>query len=217
MRRTTALLGLTLLLAGCSGVGDYLHDTFSMEQMPNAPVGDSENLRRIRGDQPVIDPLTPEPGNIWPGPVKMQPSLMNAMQPGQTPESTYTPLPATGAPMPPPGAPGASSHAPPVALPGGKPGVAPEANFPALPPARLPSSVPFSPAPLRAPTAPPTSGSDIETKPIVIDNGNGTSTIIKPDGSISTIPNTATTPGAPASTAPGGMNQPGTAVGPVKP
>jgi hypothetical protein len=29
---------------------------------------------------------------------------------------------------------------------------------------------------------------DLSTKPVVIDNGNGTSTVIKPDGTIETVP-----------------------------
>jgi len=168
------LVGLALLLSGCSGAGDFIGDTFSPYSNPNRPLGDSETLQRVNGGAPVQPPpLLPEAGNVWPGPVKIQPSLQDVMQQGG----------AVGpGGLPPPNVPPAPALKP---LP---PGVAPETNFPPLPKVTIPPAPPLGTAPLsRVPQTP--AGTELSTKPIVIDNGNGTSTIIKPDGTIETVPN----------------------------
>ena len=46
------------------------------------PVGDSENMRRVMGEQVETPPLTPEPGDIWPGPMPPAPTLQDLEQPG---------------------------------------------------------------------------------------------------------------------------------------
>ena len=174
-----AVLAIALSTSGCTGVGDYISDTFSPYANPNRPLGDSETLHRVNGQQLDAAPLLPEPGNVWPGPVKLQPSLQDVMQQGGAPGEA----PGAGG-LPPPNVPASPPRQP---LP---PGVAPETNFPPLPRANVPPSLPPAPGagPLsRVPQLP--SGTNLSTQPITIDNGNGTSTVIKPDGTIETVPN----------------------------
>ena len=50
---------------------------------PNMPAGDSENMRRVMGEQVEAPPLTPEPGDIWPGPLPPEPTLQDLEQQGE--------------------------------------------------------------------------------------------------------------------------------------
>lgn len=81
MRRSASvpailLLG-PLLLAGCAthvgnpadGMGGFLGDVFSLRGNPNRPQVDSPNVRRVMGAVVEVEPLQPEPGNVWPGPL----------------------------------------------------------------------------------------------------------------------------------------------------
>ncbi len=128
MRRSAIVL--PLLLAGC-GFDDFFHNTHTLRATPNAPLGESETMLNARGVITEEAPLQPEPGNIWPGPIKPIPTLseleqqenegMKKLRPMETP-------PVKGAP-------------------------------------------------------PPSAG-----QPVVIPNGDGSSTVIMPDGTIRTIP-----------------------------
>ncbi len=80
MRRSCLLGTMTmtvlLLLGGCSGLGKFFSDTITLPGMnPNLPFGLSENTDRARGRMPDEAPILPEPGNIWPGPPKPLPTL----------------------------------------------------------------------------------------------------------------------------------------------
>jgi hypothetical protein len=157
--RRIALLGLLFLLPGCSGAWDFLGDGHSFTWNPNQPIGDSENMRRVRGEPPHLPPIGPEPGNVWPGPVPPEPTLSDL-------EKSNQPLGGSAPANPPPGGepPPPTRQPRPAAAPGG---------------AARPSSTTGGGA---SSTAKPGGGS------IVVPNGNGTSTVIGPDGSISTVP-----------------------------
>ncbi len=74
--RRSALLGTLLLLGGCSGLGHFFYDTERLPgQNPNATTGVSENLQRSRGVEPSVDPIAPQQGNVWPGPPQPLPTL----------------------------------------------------------------------------------------------------------------------------------------------
>ena len=65
--RRIAFTCLCLALSGC-GYNTWWNPPFTSGNNPNFPVGDSENMRRVTGEQVEVPPLTPEPGDIWPGP-----------------------------------------------------------------------------------------------------------------------------------------------------
>ncbi len=80
MRRScllgTMTMTMLLLLGGCSGLGKFFSDTITLPGMnPNLPFGLSENTDRARGEQPEEAPILPESGNIWPGPPQPLPTL----------------------------------------------------------------------------------------------------------------------------------------------
>jgi hypothetical protein len=195
--RLVALLGLTLLLSGCAGEGEFMRDVFSLGANRNRPFGNSENMRRVTGLESSTEPLTPEQGNIWPQPVTTTPTLQDLQKQGNVEQ---TPPPPNLAPFlpdhrqPRPSRPGSSTP--------------PGSNEPALPPElQLPPQpappVTSNPTPPRAGQVVPTSrgpgvtsggtsGYQTLTTPqgtaIVVPNGNGTSTMIRPDGTVETIP-----------------------------
>ncbi|HKM65084.1 MAG TPA: hypothetical protein VJY39_21610 [Acidisphaera sp.] len=178
-----ALLGLTLLLPGCATFGDFLGDTFTYDTNPNRPVGDSENMKRVEGKQVPVGPLLPEPGDVWPTQIEAVPTLQELEKqtnqglpaPALTPE--FAPLAAHAQPRP-----GA----------GAAPGTGPSPTTPA-PSITTPSPTLTTPS---GPQAPATGGSGLQTIPpsstspggIVVPNGNGTSTLISPNGTVTTIP-----------------------------
>ena len=80
MRRScllgTMTMTMILLLGGCSGLGKFFSDTITLPGMnPNLPFGLSENTDRARGERPDASPILPESGNIWPGPPQPLPTL----------------------------------------------------------------------------------------------------------------------------------------------
>ncbi len=194
--RLLAPLGLLLALSGCGtiadspfeGFGGFLADTHTPMRGPNSPVGDSDNMRRVMGEPTTAEPLVPEPGNVWPGPLPPEMTLgdiqrtndADMLKPGE--ELRF------GAPR--------GSSTPPAPLP-----QQPVQNGQRIQPA--PSSTPaLQPAP-RDPTISTPGGPAVlgrgggtvqtYTDPrgntgIVIPNGNGTSTLIAPDGSVQTVP-----------------------------
>ncbi len=136
------LLGLTLLLPGCSGFGTFLGDTYGFHGDEHLPIGDSENVRRVEGQPANEAPLTTEPGNVWPGPIQTEPTLSDLERTQEQEIKQYRPT------TPPPSTP-----------------------------------------PSKSPPAPISGGSTSEQGGnIVIPNGDGTSTVIMPDGSVRTIP-----------------------------
>jgi hypothetical protein len=97
--RRFALLSLTLalpaVLGGCeyagnpfAGFGGFIDDTHTFDLNPNRPVGDSENIRRVTGHGVNVDPLLPEPGNVWPGPPPKDPTLEDIQRQANQPIGT---------------------------------------------------------------------------------------------------------------------------------
>jgi hypothetical protein len=204
--RRFALLCLVAALPGCDyignpydGFGGFIGDTHSVYRNPNRPVGDSENLRRVTGRGVNIDPLLPEPGNVWPGPTPQDPTLadiersQNSGQPlGAATAPATTDQPVVPHPQPRPYPPGSST--PPTAM----APVPPVAPLPRVP-APAPTQAPPPPLTVQTPQGParlnPGSGGVQTYTPatgggmgIVVPNGNGTSTLIGPDGSVQTVP-----------------------------
>ena len=174
---------------------------------PNRPAVDSENMRRAFGEPAPVTALQPEPGNVWPGPSRPDPTLTDIEQ-QQNRETGGTAQPGAqlnqqqggqqndqrsqrprGSSTPPPPVPPRSS---------GEPGVPP---FPVPPPSVFPPPAPGQAPPggvvntprgnqfdaggtnsYRQLTAPGTPGA------IVVPNGNGTSTVISPNGGVQVIP-----------------------------
>ena len=167
-----ALLGLTVMLAGCQyagnpfdGFGGFLDDTHTFKSNPNLPAGGDETMRRVEGTDVVPAPLLPESGDIWPGPMQPIPSVQELQQ------KNMEQLPAPNIPAAPP--PPLFQQAPPApnALP------SPTVSTP-----QGPAIVTHNPNGVSTFTAP---GGG---QGILVPNGNGTSTLIGPDGSIQTVP-----------------------------
>ena len=131
--RRIALPCLCLALSAC-GYSTWSDLPFSSGTNPNFPAGDSENMRRVMGARVETPVLTPEPGDIWPGPLPPEPTLQELEQQGQQ----------SGPERPVPGSPQFQAAPPP--------------NLPPLP-SRGSSTPPGSNQPgvsrLPAPTAPP--------------------------------------------------------------
>lgn len=196
--RRTALLGLALSLPGCTGTGEFLRHVHSPPPAnPNAPSADSLNLRRVLGAAPDAAPLQVEPGNVWPDQRRQEPTLADLQQ---------NPAATTGDPAEVPGRPpGLPAGRQPRPRGSSTPPVAPEPPAPPPRPGVLPQP-PITGAPPRDPTgsvvqtpggpavdAGGTSGYRQLLTPrgpgaIVVPNGNGTNTIINPDGSVQVVP-----------------------------
>ena len=197
MRRAALLLGpqllaLILLLPGCgSGFGDFVGDTFTIRRDVNAPQGDSLNLRRVRSQTADVPALQPEPGNIWPGPPKAEPTLSDLEHEGNPgapempvpgsrlyqPQGSSTMPPSTSMQMPNPPVPGVAPRLAPSAAAPSAPSVLSTPNGPAVSTGN--GSRAFQQ--YSSPRGPASGG-------ILIPNGNGTSTLIHPDGSVETVP-----------------------------
>jgi hypothetical protein len=167
-----ALVGLVLLLPGCAYFGDFLGDSLTYDTNPNLPAGNAENMRRVRGQDSPTDALRTEPGNVWPTGVQTAPTLQE-LERDTNSQAAPPPLPNLL-----PSTPGRR----------GAP--------PAMPSASAPSPASPTIATPQGPAAPATGGpgyQQIAPSPgqpggIVIPNGNGTSTLIRPDGTVVTVP-----------------------------
>jgi hypothetical protein len=197
---------LPLTLCGCA-YKTWWNPPFTAGYNPNAPVGDSENMRRALGGATVETPLHPEPGDIWPGPLPPAPTLRDLEQ--QAPMGGMPEQPVPGSPLsrgiaPPGGVPypspqpsiGSSvppgSNQPPLAQPQTVPPLSGYAAPAAPPPGRVGGQIIQLPGgtgvttgggPGYQTTTTPGGGSAI-----VVPNGNGTSTVIHSDGRIETVP-----------------------------
>ena len=203
LMRRIALLGLVSLLPGCTGFGEFLDHTFTTRN-PNLPMADSQNVRRALGQDGDVEPLAPEPGNVWPGEQPPNPTLQdiqrqdNASAAGRGFEPTTVPGATPGLPagrQPRPAARG-SSTPPGSVQPGADPlprpdvlGAPPSSSLPGPGPQGRIIPTPRGPAvdvggtsSYRQVNPPGQPGS------IMVPNGNGTSTIISPDGSVQTVP-----------------------------
>ena len=203
LMRRFALLFLCTALSAC-GYNTWWNPPFTTGFNPNMPPGDSVNLRRVTGEQVNVQPLTPEPGDIWPGPLPPEPTLQELEQQGETGQPER---PVPGSPQfqgtqpaqppytPPPPATRGSSTPPTPNQPGLSklPNPTPPAQTKTAPPAPNPGSQVYQTQHGPAVTNGGTSGYQTLTTPgggsaIVIPNGNGTSTIIHSDGTIETVP-----------------------------
>lgn len=203
--RRFASLGVVLLLSGC-GYSTWWNPPFVNVSNSHLPRGDSENMRRAMGQTISPAPLQPEPGDIWPGPVKPEPTLQELEQSGSLTPGPEKPVvgspmslgagPPAQAPSVPPQAAQGSSTPPPSNQAGvvqPPPAHAPRESAPAAPMPRQPGGqivdTPSGPGVTTGGGA----GYQTMTLPgggsaIVVPNGNGTSTVIKPDGTMETIP-----------------------------
>ncbi len=181
--RRPALLGLLcLVLSGC---GLQNHLPFVAGPDPYRPPGNSETMQRVEGQAPMVPELHQAPGDVWPGPVPAEPTLESLEQQQlQLPNQATPPtLPAETGSSTPPGA-----VLPPLPV---VPEVPPVAGVPAAPP-----SPPNAAFPVQGGMAVPSGGTSAYgtvTLPgggtgIVVPNGNGTSTVIRSDGSVETVP-----------------------------
>jgi len=196
--RSGAFLGLLLLLAGCSGsgFGSFLGSTFSFNGDPSRPVGTAENLQRANA-APVVTatPIAIQPGDVWPGPIKPLPSLADIAK--TLPETQGTPV-LPPVPVNPPEPLPLRNPPPAVATP---PSAAPTVGGP--PATESPSTSQYQPSVKVGTTIQTSHGPEkisggtgnflTLTTPggqyggILVPNGNGTSTIIRPDGSVETV------------------------------
>jgi hypothetical protein len=155
LMRRIALIGLTTMLSGC-GYNTWWNPPFTTGTNPNLPLPtNSVNQDRVMGLGVAVTPLTPEPGDIWPGPLPPPRSLQDLEKQGGMGVGA-TEAPVKGSPL---------SRA-------GNPLLAP-----------LPSGTPGAATPSTGGAAPGQAD-----RRIIVPNGNGTSTVIYPDGRIETIP-----------------------------
>ena len=182
-----ALLGLSLagagMVSGCTGTGVFLDHTFKwFDENPNSPAGSSETFQQIRGNTVDVPPLLPEPDNVWPenqGPDQtledLEKQQAEQIKRGANPQGNRTNGAAPG--QPPvavqPGAPPPNLQAPTQRTPNG-PAVNTNGGKPTQGYRGLGSGSPTS--------STPGGGS------VLVPNGNGTSTLIGPDGSVQTVP-----------------------------
>ena len=149
---------VSLTMLSGCGYHTWWNPPFTTGYSPNMPVTDSVNMSRVKGRDVAVTPLRTEPGDIWPGQLPPPKTLQDLER--QTP--TGSQAPTRGSPLE-------------------------RAGNPLLAP--LPSGGPGS-------TAGATGGSPTQSAPgqppvdrrIIVPNGNGTSTVIYPDGRIETIP-----------------------------
>jgi hypothetical protein len=171
--RRTALLGLPLLLAGCSfvgnpldGFGGFMSNTHTFQSNPNAPPGADETIQRVTGSPPAMPALRPEDGDVWPGPIKPIPSTQDLLRQG---EMEQLPPPDVPRQPPPPlfnESPSTSTPPPPASV---------STKQGAMPVYQNPNGVQTYTA--------PGGGTGI-----IVPNGNGTSTLIGPNGQVQTVP-----------------------------
>jgi hypothetical protein len=180
--RRVALLGSLLLLSACSGFGGFLGDTMTIRRNANAPQATSDNIHRAMGQQVDVTPLLPEPGNVWPGPPRPEPTLQD-IERDQTNPDAAPPAPAPRGSSTPPG-----NYAP-----------MPQAGQ--LPPVRsapVPVSPPGSSGVVQTPRGQAVitnGGNGVQqyTTPgggsgTAVSNGNGTVTLVSPDGTVTSAP-----------------------------
>ncbi len=188
MRRvasTSLWIACAGLLSGCTGTGVFLdHTTQWFSRVPNMPAGSSETFLRIRGERVDVAPLLPETGNVWPTDTGPDATIQD-IQKRQDDEIRRN----GGRPAP--------------AQPGGGGAVARARDADR----GLPPPQPQPPPVRRSPTVITPSGPSVDVtgggtgrgyrelqsptpggSGILVPNGNGTSTLIGPDGSVQTVP-----------------------------
>jgi len=200
MRRL--LIGLTLLLFGCTndgnpfgnpfvGFGGFISDTNGFGRNANRPPGNSVNMQRVEGQDAPTQPLLPEPGNVWPGPPPPEPTLEDIQKEQGAGSPELAPLP-----IPMPDVAPSGSSTPPGSV---QPGPAPQ-SF-AAPPRPPPPAKPIRPTKLgvvQTSNGPATimvnpNGEQTFLLPNgtvgrAIPSANGTLTLVSPDGTVQSVP-----------------------------
>ncbi|GAA08403.1 hypothetical protein ACLEIY_07735 [Acetobacter tropicalis] len=174
MMRKAALLGACLVLSGCSGFGKYISDTATLPgENPNSPAGEDLNMRRVHGYSTAATPILPQGGDIWPGPPAPLPTLEDVEK-----DRIGTVLG------------GGAGESGPELQDGGEMSVSGSENA-------TPAKEPHGKLPEAEPDAADKYGVQRGTaSTIEIPNGDGTVTLIHPDGSVSTVQARKTTPSA---------------------
>lgn len=167
-------VALILLLPGCADFGDFVGDTFTYDTNPNLPGGNSENMKRVMGSDTPAGVLQTEPGNVWPTGVESAPTLQELEQ------ETNGAVPPAAPP------PDMSRYMPDTTTPGaGKGGARGKTGTPGKGTGTGTGTTGTGTGGTGG--AAPSEGGG-QPGEIVIPNGNGTSTIIKPDGTVVTVP-----------------------------
>jgi hypothetical protein len=184
MRRLALFALCAVSLTGCA-FPFWDRPPFITSSDPYAPPGDTENMRRARGQPVAVQTLGPVGGNMWPGPIPKTPSMADLVKLEGQGQNQLPTVPPQG----PPSQPSAQSAQPYVIPP------VPEA---AGPPAPEASSGPNTGQVVQTPTGQGvttggTSAFKTLTMPngqtgILVPNGNGTSTIIMSNGQVQTVP-----------------------------
>lgn len=211
-RRVIALAAATALpgaLGGCHyasspfvGFPGFIEDTHTFRSNPNLPAGANETLLHSQGKELALDPLLTEPGNIWPAPAPLDPTLADVQRLQNLQEQQLNPQgqqalptnPAEPGPVPrgsstPPGAVQTVPAVPPAPAPHGQRSSPPAATAPLPPPViPTPSGPLINNGPLGVPGGVGTATSPRGGQNIVVPNGNGTSTVIAPDGTVTIVP-----------------------------
>lgn len=117
--RRTPMLALALLAGACSGpvdfgsVGESITAGVDSLLTPftggrNLVTSDALTVQRVRGRNPEVEPLTPEPGNVWPEGEAQRSGLMGGPEEAMRNIPEYRPslvegAPAARSPVPTPG------------------------------------------------------------------------------------------------------------------
>lgn len=214
-----AASALAAALGGCqryvaspvAGFGAFIGETHSLARADASAAGGDETIRRAQGYAIGVDPLLPEPGNVWPGPAAPDKSL-NDIQREQNAEQSRIDQSSPEA------SPRASPQISPQISPQAKPGeprsplrgsstspgsvqTMPSYVAPAPAPASIsPAPIQPNPAPLIGAAGqaiiPDANNNGVRSaivpgqpgQSIVVPNGNGTTTVIGPDGSTQVVP-----------------------------
>ncbi|TPW34610.1 hypothetical protein [Oecophyllibacter saccharovorans] len=81
MKKISVLM-LGMVVSGCADFGNYLDQTLNPWGPANSPIGDSETFQRVRGNgKTQLAPLAMENGDVWPGAPAPVPSLQDVSNP----------------------------------------------------------------------------------------------------------------------------------------
>jgi hypothetical protein len=90
--RHRLVLASALLLTSCSSERHFAGDTLWPFGNPNGPIAASETAQRALGHSTEVTPITPQAGNVWPGPVQPVPTIAEEQKAMNEPlGNAYTP------------------------------------------------------------------------------------------------------------------------------
>lgn len=165
--RKAALLGVCLIMSGCAGFEKTMSDTMTLPgENPNAPTGSDLNMRRVQGQAAKEVPILPQGGNIWPGPPDPLPTLEDVAR-GRTARFSGGDVSAMGPQLPDGQEISMGEHE------SIHKGVVGHGLYGAPDPGQT--------------SAPLARAGKAVAAPIEIPNGDGTTTLVNSDGSISTM------------------------------